>query len=215
MNLHAPQHSERSRLAFTLIELLTVIAIIGVVAGLLLSLAGASSRVKVERRVKAELEQLVTAIESYKVKYGSYPPSNPFNGPANAQWNSLFYELTGVQRAGPDYVSPMQPGVALTYSHLTNYFGVPGIVHSAPNNAPEPFVRLSPNSLTPVTNGTPAIPAVLVIKVPGDHPNPGVGINTWKYRVRPRDGHNPKTYDLWAEIKGDKPGVTNIIGNWQ
>jgi prepilin-type N-terminal cleavage/methylation domain-containing protein len=90
--------------AFTLIELLTVIAIISVLAGMVVGLAPVASAKMKEARVRAELAGLVTAIESYKSRFGVYPPDHAYptnyNGqPATAvepALNSLYYELTGV-----------------------------------------------------------------------------------------------------------------------
>jgi hypothetical protein len=43
-----------------------------------------------------------------------------------------------------------------------------------------------------------------------------MGPNVWLYRAYPADGHNPKTYDLWAEIKKKNAGTNAlIIGNWK
>src|SRR5688572_5394538 len=52
-----------SRRAFTLIELLVVIAIIAILAALIVGLTSIAGRNKVQTRVNAELNQLLTAIE--------------------------------------------------------------------------------------------------------------------------------------------------------
>jgi general secretion pathway protein G len=62
--------------AFTLIELLTVITIIGILAGIVIGVgrrAGESGR---EARAKVELAAITTALESYKRQYGDYPRTN-------------------------------------------------------------------------------------------------------------------------------------------
>src|SRR3977135_3713061 len=97
-------HSRPTRVlsAFTLIELLTVIAIIGALAALLIPMAGfASSRMK-SARVGSDHQQLVTAIEAYKTSpVGFYPPDNkdlkdapPAQYQTLAAKNPLFYELS-------------------------------------------------------------------------------------------------------------------------
>src|SRR5207248_2997454 len=58
-------HSPRGRAAFTLIELLTVISIIGIVAGLIIGLAPGATRAMHNKRVEGDLQQLLTAIEQY------------------------------------------------------------------------------------------------------------------------------------------------------
>ncbi|MFM7817505.1 MAG: type II secretion system protein, partial [Verrucomicrobiota bacterium] len=58
----------RSARAFSLIELLVVISIIAVLAGLVVGVAPVASKRMREARIRAELAALVTAIESYKAK---------------------------------------------------------------------------------------------------------------------------------------------------
>ncbi len=67
-------HSPRARRAFTLVELLTVIVIIGILAGLITA-AAVRGRVRTKvLAVKSEVTQLAMAVEAYKEKYGEYPP---------------------------------------------------------------------------------------------------------------------------------------------
>ncbi len=61
------------RAAFTLIELLTVIAIILILAGLLLHIAGNANYKSSMARASAEIQAMSTAMESYKADNGSYP----------------------------------------------------------------------------------------------------------------------------------------------
>ena len=58
----------RSGGAFTLVELLVVISIIGLLAGMLVGLAPAAMAKMRDARVRVELNQLVAAIEEYKSK---------------------------------------------------------------------------------------------------------------------------------------------------
>src|SRR5439155_4656609 len=62
-------------LAFTLVELLVVISIIALLAGLTVGLSGVAIRKSKESRMRGELNRLVTLIENYKAKIGYYPPS--------------------------------------------------------------------------------------------------------------------------------------------
>ena len=64
--------------AFTLIELLTVIAIIAVLSGLMLGVGRRTIETGRIARAKAELASLGAALESYKRHYGDYPQTeNP------------------------------------------------------------------------------------------------------------------------------------------
>ncbi len=61
---------QRSR--FTLVELLTVMAIIAVLVGIVLSLMGMATRKMSEARTKSVVQQVCNALENYKAKYGYY-----------------------------------------------------------------------------------------------------------------------------------------------
>ena len=65
----------RSLRAFTLIELLIVVAIIAILAGIALpNFLEAQTRAKVSR-VKSDLRTIATALEAYHVDYNKYPSS--------------------------------------------------------------------------------------------------------------------------------------------
>jgi prepilin-type N-terminal cleavage/methylation domain-containing protein len=65
----------RSRGGFTLIELLTVMIIIGLLVALLLPAISAAVKSARNAAVSAEVNLLAQALESFKSKYGDYPPS--------------------------------------------------------------------------------------------------------------------------------------------
>jgi type II secretory pathway pseudopilin PulG len=66
----------RARASFTLVELLTVIGIIAILAALILT-AGNGVMAKAKRsRASAEIQAMSTALESYKADNGIYPPSD-------------------------------------------------------------------------------------------------------------------------------------------
>ena len=75
--------TERSRAAFTLIELLAVITIIGILAGLTLGAAGAVRRHGATSTAKAEVAALQAACERYYADYNSYPTTNSMPDPSS------------------------------------------------------------------------------------------------------------------------------------
>ena len=67
-------HLRRLRRGFTLVELLVVMAILGILAGLLAWGVNAA-RVSILKRAQAfELQSIASAVEAYRTKYGDYPP---------------------------------------------------------------------------------------------------------------------------------------------
>ena len=61
------------RSAFTLVELLTVIAIIGMLAALVLGFAGYANRKAARGKAIGELEKIKNGLEEYRAEYGDYP----------------------------------------------------------------------------------------------------------------------------------------------
>lgn len=139
------------RSAFSLVELLIVIAIMGILAGLLVGLAPAALKRARESRVRAELRALEAAIESYKARFGVYPPDGlvldgsvprrDSNGNlvVRPELSPLFYELTGVVVNNPydptGYFVPLGDDddgkVRLHSDELKTYFGRDGFVNAA------------------------------------------------------------------------------------
>ncbi len=64
----------RSRPAFTLIEVLTVIAIIGILVGLLVPAINVARHTILQRAIALETQTLADAVEKYRQKYNDFPP---------------------------------------------------------------------------------------------------------------------------------------------
>lgn len=62
------------RVGFTLIEIMVVIVIIGILAGLLLPAVMNAVNTAQQGAYKLEIDTLATAVEKYRNKYGDYPP---------------------------------------------------------------------------------------------------------------------------------------------
>jgi prepilin-type N-terminal cleavage/methylation domain-containing protein len=89
----------QTRVAFTLVELLVVITIIGILAALITAAgAGALKRAQ-QTRIKTEVDQLAMALQSYKDTAGSYPPNCQVDGPAGSDPIDESQVLNDIKRA--------------------------------------------------------------------------------------------------------------------
>lgn len=190
--------------AFTILELLIVIAIIITLAGLVLATVGYVQKKGARSRAEAEIAAISAALESYKADNGIYPRGNaadpttgtaPFDtdnenarsdgNPTNYANASLFlYKvLTG------DYNADRQIGAGET---AKSYFA------------------FKPNMLLPAP---PAATAVTAIRDPFGNP---YGYST-AYQYNPNTGYNP-TFDLWSTggvtSTTSPPDQSQWIKNW-
>ena len=181
--------------AFTILELLVVITIIIVLAGLILATVGYVQKKGARSRAEAEIAAMSAALESYKADNGIYPTDSNTTeklkakdgNPADYQTASTYlYE----QLSGDDDGDPTTPPSATA----KNYFG----------SALKPQM-LSPNPPGPKT----------FIRDPFGN---SYGYSTLK-AVTPTstDGYNP-TFDLWstAGLTTDPPtsGTDTITPQW-
>jgi prepilin-type N-terminal cleavage/methylation domain-containing protein len=81
--------------AFTLIELLMVIAIILILAGITFGIARGVQNAQARAKTKAELATISQAIEQFKLRYGDYPWHQGGGGDSTDNNRMLLYALTG------------------------------------------------------------------------------------------------------------------------
>ena len=104
------QPARRSRRALTLVELLTVVAIIGILAAILIPTASSARTAAKRSKTRAQFSQWASAFEQFRQEYGAYPQLaangpmklvNPQGTPTQASGNHLFHDLlAGVRRDG-------------------------------------------------------------------------------------------------------------------
>jgi prepilin-type N-terminal cleavage/methylation domain-containing protein len=213
--------------AFTLIELIVVIAIIAILAGLILPIAGAVNKRKQISLAQTQLKGIETAIDGYKTKLGFYPPDNT-NNPVI---NQLYFELLGttnngvgqppnlwVTLDGSAQIGTGTPGISL--------FSVSGFANTstrAHSDDAGAAASVFLNNLTPNQIGL-YDPANQNIKLlvcpipwppnaaPATAPDPlNPSLNPWRY-VSSHPTNNAASYDLWVDLVIH--GKTNRICNW-
>jgi prepilin-type N-terminal cleavage/methylation domain-containing protein len=210
-----------ARLAFTLVELLTVIGIIAVLASLTFPILGSVKRHEYISKTQAELAQLETAIDSYKAAYGFYPPGNT----NNLFVSQLYFELLGTRLTnnGTLYIT-LDGSVPITTGDVPLAFpGVGGFINCTKPGAGEdaPAAKnflpdLKPNQFTTTYTNNGVQVGLLLASVGPPDPNyqPLLnvsGLNPWRYNSS-SPTNNPGAYDLWVELKIG--GKTNLICNW-
>lgn len=200
-----------ARRGFTLVEMLVVVAIIAVLAGMIIPITGALKKVRIRARAKAELAEVQLAIEAYKTKLGHYPPDNP----AIPAQNQLYYELKGTTNDGT-YFRTLDGSAWLTKNDLQNLFNTDGIVNCSRGGGDE--VEPAVNFLKGLRSdkflacSTPSC-AVLGSSVEGPLMYSGASgkINPWRYDLS-SPTNNPNSYDLWIDVLVGNQ--TNRISNW-
>ena len=227
---HSPLATRHSW-AFTLIELLTVIAIIGVIAALILPVAGAVKKRQYIYNTQAEMAKLETAIERYHATYGFYPPDHP-GSLTNALVNQLYYELTGTININPS-ASPVYQSLDGSLPTLTGgtassvvdkTFGVDGFMNCSKSAGGEDasvarnfLPDLKPNQVYNFTNSDTGSQGVNLLRGSVGGPDATYkplsvqDVNPWRYNSS-SPTNNPGSYELWIQLVIGKQ--TNLICNW-
>ena len=80
--------------AFTLVELLVVVAVIGIVAGIVLAGAGAAQKKAARDQAKAEIQTIAVALEKFRTENGAYPSATNLSQMTNTLYRSLTNYMT-------------------------------------------------------------------------------------------------------------------------
>lgn len=203
--------------AFTLVELLIVIAVIAVLAALIFPVVGAVKRQSFIRAAQGELAQLQTAIERYKSAYGFYPPTG-VNGPLT---NELFFELAGTTNNAGEFQT-LDGSAQISVADANSTFGTSGFMNCNKPGGDESTARaqnflpgLKPRQIaTLYTNGNDSV-NILVASAGGPDPTYRPlnmqNVNPWRYNSS-NPTNNPGSYDLWVQLV--IAGKSNLICNW-
>lgn len=131
-----PQPNDRG---FTLIEMMTVITIILILAGLTVAGMGFINQKRDNAKAKVEIELISKGLEEYKGDYGEYPgleQDSPMDGDITEEvYNALFYDGWDSQTNGDGSVEIYLPELDPRNSKQT-------LVESTTTNVPPPDLKI-------------------------------------------------------------------------
>ena len=144
--------SQRIR-AFTLIELLAVMMVILLLAGIMIGVAGYVQKTMAVSVTKGQMAAMKMALESYKADFGYYPPTTPIHfsnqGGAESTNNAILYRALCGQ--GKRYLAKF-PGSQIRVNAstgLTNIFDVFGTLFNYYNSPTTTSALFSNNYVYP------------------------------------------------------------------
>ena len=185
---------KRGVTAFTLIELIAVMAIILILAGLILGIAGHAQHDSSVRRAQTEIKAMETAIEAYKTDNGVYPRDTPVTGSTDM--------LNPLVDFDPGSGNKYKAASEFLYKCLSGYDP-----HNPTTILTKPYINFTPNQLAVASDGggvanpTPTSPYMYIVDPFGY----SYGYSTVYQMVMdspgatpdPSEGYNP-TFDLWS-----------------
>jgi prepilin-type N-terminal cleavage/methylation domain-containing protein len=204
------------RRAFTLVEMLVVIAVIATLAAMIFPAFGMIKRRAAIQKAQTELKLVASAITDYKNQYRHYPPDHP----GNPITNGLYFELLGTVQKGANFETKNGDAWILA-SDVPIQFGQGGFVNCTKGGgddntqaAKKFLVELKPAQYGEIAPGSNIRLLACSVKWPDNNTSPiltSPGLNPWRY-VSSSPTNNPGEFDLWVDIiVGSK---TNRISNW-
>jgi prepilin-type N-terminal cleavage/methylation domain-containing protein len=178
---------KRSHTAFTLIELIVVVAIILILAGLLLSTASYARKKGARARAETEIAALAAACENYKADNGIYP-----RGPATAMTiGTVTIPANVTDNLNAKTMGDPTGTTNPTYGETSLYLYTLLSGDTTGNRTPtgKSYMQFKPNMLFPADQTQ----SVQYIRDPFGY---SYGYST-SNQVDPTHGYNP-TFDLWS-----------------
>jgi type II secretory pathway pseudopilin PulG len=190
--------------AFTVIELIVVVTIIFILAGLVLGTVGYARKKGARARAETEIAAMSAACESYKADNGVYPRDDTTN-----QYTDKLNARTQGDPGGTPCPSPCpDPAAPTTYSQ-TSLFLYTQLSGMNPDGTPiagaRSYFSFKPNMLSPRQS----LPTTAIVDPFGN----SYGYSTAnQYDPNTPKGYNP-TFDLWstAGLTATPGGIPDTI----
>jgi type II secretory pathway pseudopilin PulG len=185
------RHSSfRGEASFTIIELLVVITIIIILAGLILSTASYVQKKGARSRAEAEIAAMSAALESYKADNGIYPQ--------NSDTNALD-PTTDLNPNATPIPNKYTNASLYLYEQISGDTNADRIVDAAKS-----YFVFKPNQLNPIDQTQ----SVISLRDPFGN---SYGYSTSKASDPSKNGYNP-TFDLWSTATS--ADANQWIKNW-
>jgi general secretion pathway protein G len=192
------RHSSfRAEGAFTVLELLVVISIIIVLAGLILGTMGYVQKKGARSRAEAEIAAMSAALESYKADNGIYPRSSD----------------TDALDPTTDTNASTAPPNNYTKASLYLYEQLSGDSNAdlKPPAGTKSYFSFKPQMLSGTKDTSGNLTSVTSLRDPFGN---SYGYSTMKASDPAKNGYNP-TFDLWSTANANPPADQNQwIKNW-
>ena len=174
--------------AFTIVELLIVMAIILVLAGLILGTSGYVQKKGARSRAEAEIAAMTAALESYKADNGAYPSNS-----------------------ATDSLDPATPVTTYGLASRFLYGALSGDVDLNRSVENKSYFMFKPNMLEPAPPSTASVTAIR------DPFGNSYGYSTLKASNPAATSGNNPTFDLWSTggtTSGSATDQLQWIKNW-
>ncbi len=206
LKMSVPVEWRRNRrlASFTLIELLTVMAIIAILAALILSVSSGVFTKAARSRAASEIQAMSTALESYKADNGIYPSTS-----ALTTFTTNAYSTTDVSSAGGIYQQSSQ----VLYQALSGQVNF----QDTPVAGTKAYMSFKANQLGNTTTAAGTASSANTATYVKDPWGYSYGYSTTTNgAVGPYNGSG--FFDLWSTggLKGTTAANTNTwLSNWQ
>jgi len=205
------KHPSTKADGFTLVEILVVISIITILAGLAIAAMGGAQVSAARNRAKAEINGLSLAIESYKIDNGDYP-RDAINHVTDVL-NATTATSLGALISNGAYT----PSSVVLYQALSGDTDCNRVLSSTEKAAGKTYFTFKPSMLYPkAPAGSTTTVTALIDPFRNAYGYSTKNLADVQNGVASPGGYNP-TFDLWSTADHDQTGQTPTaawITNW-